>query len=148
MPGWWELSKNLARRLELETLVMQATFCDTFRLEGLQSGKQIYWLGTVELNLIGVPHREHTLKILYPDEYPNKPPEVYVLSPEIRSEIYQHKNGKLSLFNPKDGPNYGWNPTTSTAATLTGWAIQWLYCYYTWRLSGVWPDVRGEDLQK
>ncbi|MCC6800347.1 MAG: hypothetical protein IT325_09525, partial [Anaerolineae bacterium] len=32
-------------------------------------------------------------------------------------------------------------PSTSTAVTVAGWAIQWLYAYYTWRATGLWPGV-------
>ena len=45
------------------------------------------------------------------------------------------------LFNPKDGEQYGWNPSRSTAVTVAAWAVQWLYAYYTWRSTGQWPGI-------
>jgi hypothetical protein len=75
------------------------------------------------------------------DEYPNRPAEAYVERPTVYSEKHQFEDGQLCLFNPKDGVTYGWNPSTSTAVTVAGWAIQWLYAYYTWRATGTWPGI-------
>jgi ubiquitin-protein ligase len=99
----------------------------------------LYWVGEVEINLKGVPQREHMLKIAYPADYPLRPPEAYVLKPYIYSPKHQFEDGQLCLFNPKDGTTYGWNPARSTSVTVAGWAIQWLYAYYTWKQIGVWP---------
>jgi hypothetical protein len=86
--------------------------------------------------------RDHEIKILYPDDYPHKAAEAYVLRPKIYSEKHQFEVGQLCLFNPKDGTQYGWNPSRSTAVTVAAWGVQWLYAYYTWRSTGVWP---GEE---
>ena len=89
----------------------------------------------------GIPQRLHTLKIIYVEGYPNRPAEAYVVKPAVYSEKHQFEDGQLCLFNPKDGVAYGWNPSTSTAVTVAGWAIEWLYAYYTWRATGTWPGV-------
>ena len=83
----------------------------------------------------------HTLKLVYPKEYPNRPAEAYCIKPRIYSEKHQYEDGQLCLFNPKDGEQYGWNPSKSTAVTVGGWAVQWLYAYYTWRSTGKWPGI-------
>jgi hypothetical protein len=140
MLAWWGTRQNVSIRLRMEVKLMNEIFGEIFTLYVPIFG-ELYWQGTVELNLQGVSQRQHTLKIVYPEDYSNRPPEAYVLSLQIQSEIYQHKNGKLSLFNPKDGPSSGWNPSSSTAITIAGWSIQWLYCYYTWKLTGTWPEV-------
>lgn len=119
---------------------MRAAFGDTFRLVVPQNGV-LYWVGIVEVNLANLRQREHELKILYPTDYPNRPAEAYVLKPNIYSEKHQYEDGQLCLFNPKDGEHYGWNPSRSTAVTVTGWAIQWLYAYYTWRATNEWPGI-------
>lgn len=118
---------------------MRAAFENTFKLN--VKGNTIYWLGTVEVNMKGLKEREHTLKILYPQDYPIRPPEAYCVSPKIYSEKHQFEDGQLCLFNPKDGANYGWNPSRSTAVTVAAWGIQWLYAYYTYRATGTWPGV-------
>ena len=120
---------------------MQSTFGETFRLEWKNNAKQLFWLGMVDINLAGLQRRDHQLKITYPPEYPNRPAEAYVLSPSIYSPKHQFEDGQLCLFNPKDGVAYGWNPSTSTAVTVTGWAIEWIYSFYTWRATGQWPGI-------
>ncbi|MCZ7540622.1 MAG: hypothetical protein M5U29_12080 [Anaerolineae bacterium] len=137
---WWGTPRQVSARLRLEVEMMRATFADTFRLVVPQRG-DLYWIGDVEINLRGIPERLHTLKIIYIEGYPNRPAEAYVLKPVVYSEKHQFEDGQLCLFNPKDGITYGWNPSTSTAVTVAGWAIQWLYAYYTWRATGTWPGV-------
>ncbi len=137
---WWGTPRQVSARLRLEVEMMRATFADTFRLVVPQRG-DLYWIGDVEINLRGIPERLHTLKIVYIEGYPNRPAEAYVLKPVVYSEKHQFEDGQLCLFNPKDGVTYGWNPSTSTAVTVAGWAIQWLYAYYTWRATGTWPGV-------
>ena len=140
MPAWWGTRDNVSQRLITEFEAMQAAFQDTFRLVTPQFGL-LYWLGVVEINMRGLKQREHELKIVYPNEYPLKPPEAYVLRPNVYSEKHQFEDGQLCLFNPKDGTKYGWNPSRATAVTVAGWGIEWLYAYYTWRATGIWPGV-------
>lgn len=137
---WWGTPQRVSDRLRLEVEMMRATFADTFRLVVPRRG-ELYWVGDVEINLRGIPQRVHTLKIVYVEDYPNRPAEAYVLEPPVYSEKHQFEDGQLCLFNPKDGVTYGWNPSTSTAVTVAGWAIQWLYAYYTWRATGTWPGI-------
>lgn len=140
MSAWWGTRSNVSARLRIEVGAMRAAFGDTFRLIVPQNGL-LHWVGTVEINLANLRQREHELKILYPNDYPNRPAEAYVLKPDIYSEKHQYEDGQLCLFNPKDGEHYGWNPSRSTAVTVAGWAIQWLYAYYTWRATGEWPGI-------
>ncbi len=65
----------------------------------------------------------------------------YILNPRLFSEKHQYEDGQLCLFNPKDGEQYGWNPSRSTAVTVTAWSIQWIYAFYTWRATGKWPGI-------
>jgi ubiquitin-protein ligase len=138
--NWWGTPDSVSTRLRLEVDLMRATFADTFRLV-VPKHDLLYWIGDVEINLRGIPQRLHTMKIVYPAEYPNRPAEAYVLQPNVYSEKHQYEDGQLCLFNPKDGITYGWNPSTSTSVTVAGWAIQWLYSYYTWRATGIWPGI-------
>lgn len=141
MAEWWGTRENVSPRLRLEVGAMRATFGDTFQLNISRQGV-LYWVGEVEINMTGVPQREHVLKIVYPREYPIRPPEAYVIEPRnFYSPKHQFEDGQLCLFNPKDGTSYGWNPAKSTAATVAGWAIEWLYAYYTWRQTRIWPGV-------
>jgi hypothetical protein len=137
---WWGTRDKVSDRLRLEVEMMRVTFGDTFRLV-VPKHSDLYWIGDVEVNMKGIPQRVHTLKIIYVEGYPNRPAEAYVEKPPVYSEKHQFEDGQLCLFNPKDGITYGWNPSTSTAVTVTGWAIEWLYAYYTWRATGTWPGV-------
>ncbi len=141
MPPWWGTSTNVSKRLRIEVQAMRATFGDTFRLVVPRDASPLYWVGEVEITMTGVPQRWHMLKIMYPADYPIRPPEAYVLKPYIYSTKHQFEDGQLCLFNPKDGTTYGWNPARSTAVTVTGWAIEWLYAYYTWKQIGIWPGT-------
>jgi len=140
--SWWGTRANVSTRLRLEVEAMRATFGNTFKLVVPKRGNDLlYWQGAVEVNLKGLRDPEHMLKILYPADYPNRPAEAYVLSPRVYSEKHQYEDGQLCLFNPKDGEQYGWNPSRSTAVTVTAWAVQWLYAYYTWKATGDWPGI-------
>jgi len=141
MPVWWGSRSNVSPRLRLEVEAMRATFGDTFKLRVPSDNALLYWEGTVELNMATLRQQDHTLKIVYPNDYPNRPAEAYVLKPRVYSEKHQYEDGQLCLFNPKDGEHYGWNPGKSTAVTVSAWAIQWLYAYYTWRATGEWPGI-------
>ena len=140
---WWGTRERVSTRLRMEVEMMRATFADTFRLV-VPKRENLYWIGDVEVNLYGIPERLHTVKIVYVNDYPNRPAEAYVLKPSVYSEKHQFEDGQLCLFNPKDGVNYGWNPSTSTAVTVAGWAIEWLYAYYTWRATGEWPGIEEQ----
>lgn len=140
MSAWWGTRSNVSPRLRLEVEAMRATFENTFKLVVPSMGR-LYWEGWVEVNLAHLRAPHHHLKIEYPDDYPSRPAEAYVLSPRIYSEKHQYEDGQLCLFNPKDGEHYGWNPSRSTAVTVAGWAIQWLYAYYTWRATKEWPGI-------
>jgi ubiquitin-protein ligase len=140
--AWWGTRRDVSARLQLEVKAMRATFGSTFRLVVPESGDPLYWDGVVEINMARLRHREHRLKIVYPHEYPYKPAEAYLLDPKIISKKHQYVDGQLCLFNPREGERYGWNPAKSTAVTVTAWAIQWIYAYYTWVATEEWP---GEE---
>ncbi len=119
---------------------MRDTFGATFRLS-VPEADNLYWEGMVELNMTSIPQREHLLRIVYPASYPGQAAEAYVQQPKIVSRKHQFEDGQICLFNPKDGKQYGWNPGRSTAVTVAGWAVQWLYAFYTWKATGTWPGL-------
>lgn len=141
MSNWWGTRKSVSPRLVWEVEAMRATFGSTFKLVVPQGNGLLYWEGEVEINLSILESPLHILKIVYPKDYPNRPAEAYVVRPRIYSEKHQYEDGQLCLFNPRDGQQYGWNPGKSTAVTVAGWAVQWLYAYYTWRVTGDWPGI-------
>lgn len=141
---------------------MSAAFEQTFRLDLPKRGKfkgKICWLGRVQINMKTAENPgAHLLRIVYPDKYPTAVPEAYCEKPiiemtkDIREmdrkfpkhkphKLHQYFDGELCLFQKRDGVSHGWNPSRSTGATIAGWAIQWLYAYYTWRATGDWPGL-------
>lgn len=141
MPEWWGTRTQVSPRLRLEVEGMRAMFGSTFKLIVPERGGRLHWQGQIEINLSRIKERIHTIKIEYPEDYPNQPAEAYVMNPRTYSQKHQYVDGQLCLFNPKDGEGYGWNPARSTAVTVASWAIQWVYAYYTWRATGTWPGV-------
>lgn len=148
MAEWWGSRQNISNRLRFEYEAMRTEFGDTFRLVVPDQSSRLpererwlYWVGDIEINLTRLRERVHTLRILYPGDYPNQPAEAYVAKPRIYSRKHQYVDGQLCLFNPKDGESYGWYPGRSTAVTVAAWAIQWIYAYYTWRATGDWPGI-------
>jgi ubiquitin-protein ligase len=145
MANWWGTRSSVSSRLVWEVEAMKATFGRTFRLVVPKDNKELlHWLGDVEINMSILKQREHRIRIVYPANYPARPAEAYIVSPYIYSEKHQYEDGQLCLFNPRDGERYGWNPSKSTAVTVAGWAVQWLYAYYTWRATGDWPGIEEQ----
>ena len=97
---------------------MRATFGNTFELVVPPFGGLLYWQGTIEINMSILDSPFHSLKLVYPKEYPNRPAEAYCIKPRIYSEKHQYEDGQLCLFNPKDGEQYGWNPSKSRLSLL------------------------------
>ena len=145
MSNWWGTRRATSKRLQFEVKAMQRAFGNTFHLELPQKGKyrgRICWVGSVEINLDTPANpRSHLLRIVHPRDYPASPPEAYCEVPKIKSKFHQFLDGELCLFQRRDGISHGWNPGRSTGATIVGWAIQWLYAYYTWKATGVWPGL-------
>jgi len=46
------------------------------------------------------------------------------------------------LFDPGEGPSYGWN-NDCTVATMALWVIQWILAYLVWLKEGTWPGRSG-----
>ena len=73
MSNWWGSRKNVSSRLIWEVEAMKATFGNTFKLVVPPFGGLLYWQGTVEINMSILDSPYHTLKIVYPKEYANRP---------------------------------------------------------------------------
>src|SRR5579862_8480961 len=148
MAAWWGTRENVSSRLEKEYIAMLERFRKTFSLTVPERG-ELFWTGTVYLNLSGIKVREHTLRIVYPTRFPYVAADCYIVQPRIVPEKFQYEDGHLSLFNPKEGVDYGWNPSRSTASTIAIWGIEWLYSYYVYKITGNWPEkIGGRDKPK
>lgn len=102
------------------------------------NGKKLQWIGTLKSSPIG---DEYKVKLIYETgKYPN----VYVLEPSSLKlaegkkslpHVYDNKKQRLCLFYP-DWKE--WNSSKSIAKTVMIWAIEWLFHYELWLITGNW----------
>ena len=102
------------------------------------SDKSLQWIGTLKSSPLG---NEYKVKVVYEE---GKLPNVYVLEPlplpladgkNFLPHVYDTKKQRLCLYYP-DGKE--WNKTKSIAQTIMIWAIEWLYHYEIWLVTGEW----------
>jgi len=74
----------------------------------------------------------YDIKILFPDNYPNKVPNVYCMSPSLRDSPHQLSNNKLCYCY-----EYEWH-SNYTVAVAIGWAAKWFDAYDHWKKTGKW----------
>lgn len=100
------------------------------------SGKTLQWIGILKSSPIG---DEYKVKLTY--EF-GKNPNVFVLEPAPLKlakgktslpHVYDHKKQRLCLYYP-DWKE--WNSSKSIAQTVMIWAIEWLYHYELWLITG------------
>lgn len=99
---------------------------------------EISWQGKLKSSPIG---DEYEIKLTYKKNFP---PKVYVLEPSplklppgaIKLEhVYDHKKQQLCLYYPKAKE---WNEKKTISSTIMAWAIEWLYHYEIWLITGKW----------
>lgn len=139
--AWWGTKDKLSPRFVTEAKAMRQHFGDRAKLVVPQNGATPSWMVTVDINLkeLDKNQREHTIQITYSSDYPNQAPIAKVVNPRISSSRHQYHDDRLCLFNPHEGRNHGWNPSKGTVLTIALWSVQWIYSYYTWTYSGLWP---------
>lgn len=150
--AWWGDRTKLSDRFRLEVQAMKGQFGTSWKLilPAPEATDPMYWKGQVIVNMAEIPEdkRLHTLHVVYPQGYPNEAAQCYCVDPVIKhgghsygpSMLAVNKGaGRMCLFNPDEGREYGWNPARSHALTIALWGIQWLYGYYCWTYNGRWP---------
>ncbi len=77
---------------------------------------------------------EYELKIEYEEGFA---PHVFITKPEIRpeSKIHMYPDGSLCLYYPND---FTWKDNMNIADYFIPWAIEWIYCYEYYLLTGEW----------
>lgn len=100
--------------------------------------KTLQWIGILKSSPIG---DEYKVKLTYEL---GKNPNVYVLEPtslklaedkKTLPHVYDNKKQRLCLYYP-DWKE--WNSSKSIAQTVMLWAIEWLYHYELWLITGEW----------
>ncbi|NNJ11785.1 hypothetical protein EKD04_015740 [Chloroflexales bacterium ZM16-3] len=130
-------------RLVQERDAMQARF-QQFRLR--RSGRTLYWDGHLTSNS-GETYR---IVIRYPDNFPDLPPKVFPIEPDIltlhneatRELKHQFSDGSLCLFHPHDR----FFERRSTAVTVIAAAATWFAAYEYWLYSEktIWPGREAD----
>lgn len=102
------------------------------------NSKTLQWIGTLKSSPIG---DDYKVKLTYEL---GKNPNIYVLEPtplkladgkKSLPHVYDNKKQRLCLYYP-DGKE--WNSSKSIAQTIMVWAIEWLYHYELWLITGEW----------
>ncbi|MEI6046714.1 MAG: hypothetical protein WCS37_20360 [Chloroflexota bacterium] len=133
--AWHELDPQ---RLSFERKAMANKF-PSFHMHRMQDGR-LAWSGTLQSN------RGNAYKILlvYPVQFPYKPPLVYPIEPTIEAfdpgtDKYKHQypDGHLCLYFPGDRDF----DVKTTAATVVAVSAAWFFAYESWLESGrrEWP---------
>lgn len=107
----------------------------------------------IEGPIITSNKNQYLLRVVYPEEYPYKKPEGYVLDkdvmafcslPQNRGHNYHNygidsKHGlHLCLLGNGDSVNKGWT-LNQTGITILEYAILWVHAYEYKRATGKWP---------
>jgi len=130
-------------RLVVERQAMQSRY-PRFVMRKLRDGK-LAWHGT----LISNSGTAYEIAVIYPDNFPNSPPNVFPVEPvlevvDVDGQRYKHQysDGHLCLYYPSDR-TFG---TAATAATVVAVAAVWFWCYEYWLQSGkqVWPGKEAD----
>ncbi|WP_378106315.1 hypothetical protein [Chryseobacterium sp. sg2396] len=101
-------------------------------------GDRLIWEGKLKSSPIG---DEYLIKISYKK---NDVPKIFVLQPENLKlpegknrlmHVYDHEKQRLCLYYP-DAKE--WTNKKTIASTILPWAIEWLYHYEIWLITGNW----------
>jgi len=136
MVAWYERDEHRAR-LVAEHDAMAERF-PQFQLR--RENGRLYWEG----NLLSNQGRTYTLKVCYPDGFPQDFPKVYVTAPRLKPNGHTwaryDPSSFLCLFRPESGAHrHSYDPARTTAASIVGWAAHWLACYEVFENEGWWP---------
>jgi hypothetical protein len=87
---------------------------------------------------------EYELKIEYEEGFA---PRVFITKPEIKPEnkIHMYSDGSLCLYYPND---FTWRDNMNIADYFIPWAIEWIYCYEYYLLTGEWKheEAPGHEI--
>lgn len=132
---WWTTSYG-KWRLTVETEAMRRF--PAFE-PALLEDSRLCWLGQLESSLSD--GERYLVRVVYPSRYPCDVPEVTIVKPKLPDGTPHLLNGQHPcLYRPGSA---GFDPGTSTAATLVAWTALWIHAFGTWRATGRWPG-KGE----
>ncbi len=135
---WW--NTPIGRwRLEVEDLAMRERF-PGFELELLEE-TCIAWTGSLQSALPG--GECYVVYVVYGVVFPDLPPNVVIVEPQLVEGTPHLLRGQEPCLYNHAGRARGYDPASTTAATLVAWTALWIHAYEAWRRTERWPG-RGE----
>jgi hypothetical protein len=132
---WWATDYG-SWRLSAEREAMRRHF-PSFYTSDTADGRRC-WLGWLRSGLD--PERRYLVRVTYPYDFPDHPPEVRIERPRLADGV-PHLLGpqRPCLYLPSQGSRNAYDPGRTTAATLVAWTALWVHAFETWRATGRWP---------
>lgn len=113
--GWYHSNH---KRLLAERNAMMTRFPD-FNL--VETSKGLTWTGYLKPKGL----YSYRIALIYPEDFPYSPPNVWIIEPKIKSPKHQRFDGHLCLLYTSDDT---WQ-TNTTAVTIVAMTATWIWCY-------------------
>jgi len=94
------------------------------------------WAGWLQSGL--PPGRRYLVRVEYMSCFPDEPPVVWIVKPELPFEVPHLLSGQRPCLY-RGGYDEGYDPARTTAATLVSWTALWIHAFETWQATGSWP---------
>ena len=86
--------------------------------------------------------RRYLVRVTYPACFPDEPPIVSIVKPELPLEVPHLLSGQHPCLY-RGGGHEGYDPARTTAATLVAWTALWIHAFETWQATGTWPGMEA-----
>ena len=135
---WWNTPYG-RWRLEAEDKAMRERFPGFEAVlveEGETDERAIAWRGWLQS---GLPDGDRYLVyVAYCAGFPDTAPTVIIAAPELSGATPHLLFGQAPCLYD-GGSARGYDPASTTAATLVAWTALWIHAYETWKKTGTWP---------
>ena len=135
---WWNTSDG-RWRLEAEEQAMRERF-PGFELV-LSAEILLAWVGLLQSALPG--GKRYQVYVIYGPGFPDTAPWAIIAAPKLVANTPHLLFGQAPCLYKPAGSARGYDPASTTAATLVAWTALWIHAYETWRQTGTWPG-RGD----
>jgi hypothetical protein len=130
---WWNIPYG-RWRLEAEDQAMRERF-PGFELV-LIGETFIAWEGRLQSTIAGGDR--YLVQVVYTPGYPDIPPRVIIVEPKLKGEVPHLLHGQQPCLYSHGSCARGYDPDSTTAATLVFWTALWIHAYEAWKKTGEW----------
>ena len=99
----------------------------------------LLWAGRLQSALTG---QRFLVNVSYPPGFPDDAPIVTIAKPRLPEGTPHLLSEQRPCLYRLRRPWEGYDPASTTAATLVSWTALWIHAFDTWRASGSWPGAR------